>query len=128
MTNAVRNNICILFYNLYRNVLLWVALRVWILFYFLKYLINTNTWKLKRSLIGDIIDSNDTWILGCLLNLKIVFNIRWDVFSKWVCLFNLWDLQIFNWVGEVFKISVFLRSFANFLSPSSCAIFSEDFV
>ena len=59
----------------------WVAVRVLRVFYFSKYIINTDTWKLEKSPIGEIIDSNDTCILGFLLNLKIVFNIRWDVFS-----------------------------------------------
>ena len=34
-------------------------------FYFLKYIINTNIWKLKCLAIGEMIDSNDTWILRC---------------------------------------------------------------
>ena len=69
--------------------------------YFLKYIINTNTWKLKRSPIGDIIDHNDICILGCLLYLKITFNIKWDIsFSKCVDLFKIWDLQVLSWVGE----------------------------
>ena len=46
---------------------------------FFKYIIKTNTWKLKRSPIGDMIDSNGTWILGWYILES--FNIRGDIFS-----------------------------------------------
>ena len=49
------------------------------LFCFFQYIIKTNTWKLKRSPIGDMIDSNGTWILGWYILES--FNIRGDIFS-----------------------------------------------
>ena len=81
-------------------------------FYFLKYVINFNTRKLKRSPGGDIVDSNDTWILGCLLYLKIAFNIRWDIFSAKVLTFS--NSSIFKILTglekKVFEISAFSAS------------------
>ena len=90
-------------------------------FYFLKYIININTWKLQRSPSGGIIDSNDTWILGCLLCLKIAFSITWDVLSakRWVSL----NSGIFRFLTglekKVFKISAFLTSCLKMLSLST---------
>ena len=39
--------------------LIWLALHLLSFFYFLEYIINNNTRKLKRSPIDDIIDNND---------------------------------------------------------------------
>ena len=65
-------------------------------FYFFKCIINTNSWKLKRSLIGEMSDSNDTWIPECY-KFENCFQCQTRYFfSKKVDLFKLWDLQVFN--------------------------------
>ena len=80
------------------NPLLWVALHA----HYIKYIINSNTGKLKSSPIGNIIDSNDTWAFCCLLYLKIDFNIPWYVFSvKGLASSNSGIFMFLsNWVGE----------------------------
>ena len=65
-------------------------------FYFFKCIINTNSWKLKRSPIGEMSDSNSTWILECYkFENCFQYQMRY-FFSKKVDLFKLWDLQVFN--------------------------------
>ena len=79
-------------------------------FHFLRYVINTNLWKLKRSPIGNITDSNDASVFIIFEN---CFQYRmWKFFCKVIGLFTLWDLQIFNCVWEKgiqFRVSSFLR-------------------
>ena len=96
--------------------LMWTALSVLIFFNFLRYIINTNTWKLKRSPMVTLLV---TMMLPCLVYLKIAFNIGCDVFQQSVELFTFWDLQVFNYVEEkavhVFcMFSIFYKKFIIF--------------
>ena len=79
--------------NLYRNALLWAALRVLSFFFVSLNISSTLThenWNVHLLLT---LTENDTWILGCLLYLKIAFNIKWYYFmSKGADLLGLWDL------------------------------------
>ena len=68
---------------------------------------------MQRSRIGNIIDSNDTWILGCLLYLKITFNIRWGVFFSKEAGLSCLNFEIFRFLTglgkKVFKVSAIFR-------------------
>ena len=80
-------------------------------------------WNISE-IIGDIIDSNDTWILGCLLYLKIwdiflgKFGKTWDIFSAKRLTSS--NSEIFRLSTrskkKVFKISAFSTSCENFIT------------
>ena len=69
-------------------------------FYFLKNIMNTNTWKLKRSPVDDMTDSNDTCILGChIFENCFQYQMR-NFLSKRVHLFKPWGIKVVNWVED----------------------------
>ena len=66
--NVIRKNICILFQNLYSSIITVDNFKRAEFFHLLKYIINANTWNLKRWTTGNIIDSNDTWVFTIFEN------------------------------------------------------------
>ena len=93
----------------------------------LKHFINTNTWKLRRSSIGEISHSNDA---GVFTMFEHFFNIGCDGFSIKELTSSYFEIfwLLTKFERRVFKFTSFLASCVKMLSPTKDIVAFEEFL